>query len=393
MFGLSWLDVPLIILLIWQLFYGWRVGFLISLCGVLGFAAGAAGAFFAVPLVSGWMGDSGWRLAAIAGAALALIVVGYSIGVGIGSWLSRGVKLRPLRAVNRVFGALASFVITALLISPVAFSLSNLGVPFVSQALSQSGVIRTIDSLTPTAIQQAIAQWRSAAVNQGIPQLFNQLGPVTQGPPPDARTDTPTLNNAAQSVLKITGTAFQCGQNQTGTGFVTAAGRVVTNAHVVAGVSQPVVETRDGALPGRVVYFDPVQDLAVIAVDGLNITPLNIGQDLAIGDQAAFQGYPFGGPFQSKPAAVQSKGSVLVPDIYGANRHPEEVYQLAGDVQPGNSGGPLLDLDGRVVGVVFAKADSNEQVGYAFTLTEVAPVLQQSGGMNSQVSSGQCVKK
>ncbi|MCE3613335.1 CvpA family protein, partial [Escherichia coli] len=86
---------------------------------------------------------------------------------GIGSWLSRGVKLRPLKAVNRVFGALASFVIAALLISPVAFSLSNLGVPFVSQALSQSGVIRTIDSLTPTPIRQAIAQWRSAAVNQG----------------------------------------------------------------------------------------------------------------------------------------------------------------------------------------------------------------------------------
>lgn len=392
MFGLSWLDIPLLILLIWQLFYGWRVGFLISLCGILGFAAGAVGAFFAVPLVSNWVGDSGWRLAAVVGSALAFIVVGYSIGVGIGGWLSRGVRLKPLRAINRIFGAVASFVIAALLISPVAFSLSNLGVPFVSQVISQSGVIRTIDSFTPTPIKQAIAQWRSAVVNQGIPQLFNQLGPVTQTPP-DARTDTPALNNAAQSVLKITGTAFQCGQNQTGSGFVAAPNRVITNAHVVAGVSQPVVETPNGAMPARIVFFDPEQDLAVLAVDGLGVQPLGLGTELANGSQTAFQGFPFGGPFQSKPASVQSKGTVLVPNIYGGNNHPEEVYQLAGDVQPGNSGGPLLDLNGKVVGVVFAKADSNQQVGYAFTLKEVSPVVEQAAGLNREVSSGQCTKK
>lgn len=392
-FGLTVLDIALLILLIWQLFYGWRVGLLISLCGVLGFALGAVAAFFAVPFVSSWVSDSGWRLAAVVGSALLLIVLGYWLGIALGRLLSRGVTLKPLRAVNRILGAVAAFVIAALLISPVAFSVSALGIPFLSSAISQSAVIRTIDSLTPLPLKQAIAQLRSTVVSEGIPQLFNQLGPVAPVTPPDARTDTPALNDAAKSVLKITGTAFQCGQNQTGSGFVISENHVMTNAHVVAGVSQPVVEVPGSALPGKIVYFNPQQDLAVIAVDGLGIKPLNLGSNLAIGAQAAFDGYPLGGPFQSKPASVQSKGQVLVPDIYGQNKHLEEVYQIAGDVQPGNSGGPLLDLAGNVSGVIFAKADSNVQIGYAFTLAEVAPVVQQASGLDQQVSSGSCVKK
>ncbi|AJT43071.1 MarP family serine protease [Psychromicrobium lacuslunae] len=393
MFGLTVLDIALLILLIWQLFYGWRVGLLISLCGVLGFALGAVAAFFAVPFVSSWANDSGWRLAAVVGSALLLIALGYWLGIALGQLLSRGVKLKPLRAVNRVLGSVAAFLVAALLISPVAFTVSTLGIPFLSSAISQSSVIRTIDSLTPVPLKQAIAQLRSTVVSEGIPQLFNQFGAATPVAPPDARTDTPPLNAAAESVLKITGTAFQCGQNQTGTGFVIAENQVMTNAHVVAGVSQPVVEVPGRALLGKIVYFDPKQDLAVISVDGLGVKPLSLGSNLGIGASAAFDGYPLGGPFQSKPASVQSKGQVLVPDIYGQDRHLEEVYQLAGDVQPGNSGGPLLDLEGKVSGVIFAKADSNVQIGYAFTLTEVAPVVQQAAGLSQQVSSGHCVSK
>ncbi|WP_394940054.1 MarP family serine protease [Psychromicrobium sp. YIM B11713] len=393
MFGLTLLDIALIALLIWQLFYGWRVGLLISLCGVLGFALGAVAAFFAMPFVSSWANDSGWRLAVVIGSALLLIVIGHGLGIAVGRLLSRGVRLKPLRAINRALGAVAALVIAALLISPVAFSVSALGIPFLSSAISQSGVIRTIDALTPLPLKQAIAQLRSTVVSEGIPQLFNQLGPVTPVAPPDARTDTPALNDAANSVLKITGTAFQCGQNQTGSGFVISENHVMTNAHVVAGVSQPVVEVPGSALPGKIVYFNPEQDLAVIQVDGLGVKPLNLGSDLALGAQAAFDGYPLGGPFQSKPAAVQTKGQVLVPDIYGQNKHFEEVYQIAGDVQPGNSGGPLLDLNGKVAGVIFAKADSDVQVGYAFTLAEVAPVVRQAAGLDQQVSSGKCVQK
>ena len=84
---------------------------------------------------------------------------------------------------------------------------------------------------------------------------------------------------------------------------------------------------------------------------------------------------------------------MMVPDIYGQHAIPEEIYQLAADVQPGNSGGPLLDTSGQVVGVVFAKSTTNVPVGYAFTLAELSPVAQQAEGLTQQVSSGKCTRK
>ena len=195
-------------------------------------------------------------------------------------------------------------------------------------------------------------------------------------------------------MLKIAGTAYQCGQNQTGTGFVVSPGRVVTNAHVVAGVSEPVVEIPGGgALPGRVVYFDTQHDLAVLAVDGLRSRTAAAGPDLPAGSAAAFAGYPHGGPFQSKPATVQDIATVLVPDIYGNNAVPEDVYRLAGDVQPGNSGGPLLTTDGQVAGVVFAKATTESSLGFAITMNDLARWRPRRRAWAAAVSSGQCIKK
>jgi S1-C subfamily serine protease len=141
------------------------------------------------------------------------------------------------------------------------------------------------------------------------------------------------------------------------------------------------------------VYFDTQHDLAVVAVDGLRSAPLALASDLPAGSAAAFAGYPHGGPFQSKPATVQDIATVLVPDIYGNNAAPEDVYRLAGDVQPGNSGGPLLTTDGQVAGVIFAKATTESSLGFAITMADLGPVASQAPGLDSAVSSGQCVKK
>ena len=196
---------------------------------------------------------------------------------------------------------------------------------------------------------------------------------------------------AAKSVMKISGTAFQCGQNQTGTGFVVSPGRVLTNAHVVAGVSMPIVQTQtQGALPAKVVYFDAVKDLAVLAVDSLDATPLPTAATVPGNTAAAFAGYPLGGPLQVRPATVLSSGPMLVPDITGGAKSLLDVYQLAGNVQSGNSGGPLLDKDGHVVGVVFAKATSNEQVGFALTMAEAAPVIAAAPSLSNAVGAGAC---
>ena len=394
MVGLTVLDIVLILALLSYLIYGLRNGFLVTVGGLAGFAAGAIAAFFAVPLVSTFVEDSGWRLTAIIAAAVVLMALGHGLGTMAGRQLRGVVRMRPLRAVDRLVGGALNLVVSALVMSMLAFSVSSLGVPVVSQQLAESKVIRFIDGLTPTPVKATMAQLRSTVIGNGIPTLIEGLDQGQAVQVPNTSTNTPALNKAAQSVLRIAGTAYECGQNQTGSGFVVSPDRVLTNAHVVAGVSQPVVEMPDGgAMPGQVVYFDTKRDLAVLAVDNLPTQPLPLSRDLPGGSQAAFAGYPHGGPFQSKPAMVQDIATVLVPDIYGNNPSPEDIYRLAGDVQPGNSGGPLLTTDGQVAGVVFAKATSDAEVGFAITMNDVDPVAQQAPSLSSPVSSGQCIKK
>ncbi len=381
-------------MLLSYLIYGLRNGFMVTLGGIAGFVVGAIAAFVAVPLVSGWVTDSGWRLTATVGAAVVLIALGHGLGTMIGRRIRHAVRIKPLHAVDRLIGGVVSVVVAALVMSMLAFSISSLGVPFVSQQLAGSRVIRYIDNITPTPVKSTMAQLRSTVIGDGIPKLIEGIGPVTPVPVPNASTDTPALNQAAESVLKIAGTAFECGQNQTGSGFVVSPGRVVTNAHVVAGVSQPVVEVPDGgALPGRVVYFDPQRDIAVLAVDGLQSSPLPMSADLPEGSPAAFAGYPHGGPFQSKPATVQGISTIIVPDIYGENPSPELVYKLAGDVQPGNSGGPLLTMQGEVAGLIFAKTTTDAALGFALTMADLEPVAAQASGLSNPVSPGQCTRK
>jgi S1-C subfamily serine protease len=392
--GLTVLDLILILALLSYLVYGLRNGFLVTAGGIAGFAAGAVAAFFAVPLVSGFVEDSGWRLTAIVAAAVVLVVLGHGLGTMVGRQIRGAMRIRPLRAADRLVGGAANVVVSALVMSMLAFSISSLGVPLVSQQLAESKVIRFIDGLTPTPVKATMAELRSAVIGNGIPTLIEGLEQGPAVPVPNASTDTPALNRAAESVLRIAGTAYECGQNQTGTGFVVSEDRVVTNAHVVAGVSQPVVELRDGgAMPGRVVYFDTKHDLAVLAVEDLPSQPLPLSTDLPGGSPAAFAGYPHGGPFQSKPATVQDITTVLVPDIYGSNPTPEEIYRLAGDVQPGNSGGPLLTTDGQVAGVIFAKATSDADMGFAITMDDLNPVAAQAPALSTPVSSGQCIQK
>jgi S1-C subfamily serine protease len=387
------LDLVLVVVLLGYLVTGLRNGFLVTLGGIAGFVAGAVAAFFAIPLVSGWVPDNPWRLIAVIGTLIVLVIVGQAVGSALGASIRRWSDFPPLRIIDRLLGGVVNVVVAALVLSMLAFSVGTLGVPFLSQQLASSQVIRGIDTATPGPVRTWMAQLRTIAVDDGIPTILESVAPATAADVPDASVDTPELAAAAASVVRITGTAFQCGQNQTGSGFVVAPGRVITNAHVVAGVDEPVVEVPGGgALPGRVVQLDTARDIAVIAVDGLRAAPLPLGDELDNGATAAFAGYPAGGPYRIQPASVQGLSPVLVNNIYGADPQPLQVYSLAANVQQGNSGGPLLDLQGRVAGVVFAKSTADAPVGYALSLEELRPIAESSPGLEDAVSAGQCTR-
>jgi S1-C subfamily serine protease len=389
-------DALIILLLIGYLGYGFGVGFVRSVFGLAGIVLGGVAAFFAVPLLGAWIPFPAWRIVIIIAAVIALLAVGQAVGAWVGRAIRRRLEETKLSLPDRIGGAAINVVVAALVASMVSFSVASLGVPVLSQAIAGSNVLRTIDSLTPPPVDSALAQLRSIVIQEGIPRIISAAGgePATAPEIPDVDTGTPSLEKAARSVVKVTGNAWQCGQNQSGSGFVVAADRVVTNAHVVAGVSDPVVEIPGaGALPGKLVYFDPPIDLAVNAGPGLPAPHIPLRPTLSPGDDAVFVGYPLGGPFQSAPATVEQVETVRVNDIYGANPHEAEVYRLAANVQEGNSGGPLLSTNGRVAGVIFAKAAETANVGYALTMQELLPVAGQADSFSEPVSSGNCVRR
>jgi S1-C subfamily serine protease len=392
MTGAVVLDLVLLVLLLAYAVYGFRQGFILSLGSFIGIVVGAVAAFFAIPLVTGWVTASQFRLPVILVVVIALIALGQAGGAALGRLVRRSVDRTPLRAIDRVLGAAITLVAAALVVSMLAFGFGSLGIPVVSQAIGSSTVVSTIDRITPDPVKALEARVRSLFALDALPRLFEALGTADPLPVPTTGA-TAAQQSSARSVVKITGNAYQCGQNQSGSGFVSSTGRVVTNAHVVAGVTQPVVLTpAGGTYTGRVVYFNASQDLAVIAVNGLPTAPLRIGADLTVGATAVFDGYPLGGPFLSSPAAVQSVSTIQSPDIYGANPSPREVYFLAADVQEGNSGGPVLDSAGSVAGVIFARSATTNHLGFAMTTKELAPVVAQAQGLSAPVSSGTCTK-
>lgn len=385
-------DVLLIVLLALGLAAGIGRGFSGSLGLFAGLVLGGAAAFWLVPLVNDALPTQQWRPVLVLVTAAALVVGGAALGSAAGSALRSGVdKVRPLRAVDRVLGGVAGVVVAALALSLAGASLAATGMPVVSTALSSSSVLRTIDRLTPPPVAAALAELRGFVFDEGLPALGDLLdSPAVDIPPVDLAD--PELAEAAASVARVSGTAFSCGRSSTGSGFVIAPDRIVTNAHVVAGVELPLVELPGvSAREGRIVYFDPIDDLAVIAVDGLGVDPLPFATTLGPGSPAVVQGYPLGGPFTMVSAGVMSTGTVPVPDIYDESAAPRDIYDLRAAIRPGNSGGPLLTEDGAVAGVVFARAEDDPERGYAMTMAELTPVAAQAASLSASVSSGRCI--
>jgi uncharacterized membrane protein required for colicin V production len=387
------LDVLLVIVLLVYLGEGWRSGFLRSVATIVGLVAGAVAAFFLIPVIGSIVPDPFWRTFLVVSAAVALIILGSMAGGAVGRAIrGRGERVAP-SGLSRVGGAAVNLVVGGLVTALLAGSVAALGVPVLSGAVANSWVLQAITAVTPEPVTAALARLRSTVLAQGLPVISGISGITTSPGVPKVDTGTSTLTAAAASVVRINGTAYACGQNQSGSGFVIAKDRVITNAHVVAGVQQPVVQAPNGqTLDGRIVYFDAQNDLAVVAVSGLSAPTLALGATLSVGDDAVVDGYPYGGPFTSGGAQILAHSTENVQNIYSTGRTTRDLYTLAADIEPGNSGGPLLAQNGTIAGIVFAKSSTDADLGYAMTDALLAPVVQQAAGLSNATSSGACVK-
>lgn len=385
------LDIVLGIVLLAYLVQGWRLGFVRSIGAIAGLIAGGIAAALLSPLIGSLVPDETGTVVATIVAAVVLVLLGHAIGSGIGGAIGGVLRRSPLGPIDRVLGAAAQLVVSALLISMIASLAVSMGVPYVAQPVAGSVVLRAIDGATPAPVDRALAQLRSTVLSSGIPTLGISLGTGGAADAVPGVTQTAELRTAAESVVKITGRAPACNQEQSGSGFVVARNRVLTNAHVLAGVASPVVIAPNGqALPGRVTAFDPKRDLAVIAVPGLDAKPLAVAASPAVGDEGVVAGYPFGGPFTEGGAKVVQTGRVAVPDITGGGRTERSIAALAADVEQGNSGGPLLSPTGRVIGLVFAKSTGADDLGYAMTPDEFGGLAGRAPGLTARVGTGAC---
>ncbi|WP_330476052.1 MarP family serine protease [Terrabacter sp. C0L_2] len=398
MSGSVLLDIALVLLLLAYGYSGYRSGLIQSVFSLVGFFAFAMLGVWQLPeLLARWQSvadDDRTRVLVLLLGVVVLGWIGQYLGSLLGSRIRRRMGQTSLRHVDSVLGAVVVTLAASLIIWFIGGALRTAGSPALSKAMAESKVLQVVNSVVPEETGQVFASFRGFLSSQGFPQVFGGLAPEpitpVQDPDPSvARSQA--IRSAGRSVVKVTTQSQSCQRGQEGTGWVLSPGRIVTNAHVVAGADEVRVQGGDQVLRARVVVFDSRRDLAVLSVPGLLLPPLPLGGELKRGDSAAVPGYPLDGPYRVVSARVRAQLDARGLDIYGRERVVREIYSLAATVQPGNSGGPLLDTNGQVVGVIFAKSLEDDSTGYALTLAEAKPVLDEAAAAGAEVDTGACV--
>ena len=387
------LDLVLVAAAVLFAVSGYRQGFVVGLLAFLGFlGGGVVGAKLAPVLATGPLHSLPVGVVAL-GTVILLASLGQILATLVGGGLRRRLVWRPLRRVDNIAGAMISVVSLLLVAWLVGQALASAPFPQVASQVRRSAVIDAVDQTIPVGGQRFFRSFRQLVGEHGFPEVFGGLAPtqvIDVDPPDTALANSQAVLVARPDVLKITGVASSCARRIEGTGFVFAPGRVMTNAHVVAGVSDPQVQVGENLLKAQVVLYDPDRDIAVLYLPGLARTPLRFAGPAVSGAGAVVVGYPNDGAFRADPARVRGTQKARGPDIYQQRTVVREIYALRARVQPGNSGGPLLDSAGQVLGVVFAAAADDTQTGYALTAAEVAGDARAGTTATTPVSTQGC---
>ncbi|WP_344043173.1 MarP family serine protease, partial [Nocardioides panacihumi] len=262
----------------------------------------------------------------------------------------------------------------------------------LSNAVRQSAVLAKVDSVMPVGAGGILDRFNTVVGTSFFPRYLEPFAPeriVRVGPGPARLRSDPDVVRAGASVFKVHGTN-SCGRGVEGSGFLYAPGYLMTNAHVVAGVDHPTVEVGDENVSGKVVLYDPQEDVAVIELDSGAAAPLAFDTTAGPHDGVAILGYPQDGPFDVEPGRIRAEQRLRSPDIYGNGTVIRSVFSLRGLIRPGNSGGPIVDSAGDVVGVVFAASVTDRETGYALTADQVNELAASGVGRTARVSTGGC---
>ncbi|MFJ9529690.1 MarP family serine protease [Streptomyces cyaneofuscatus] len=396
------LDILLLLAAVWFAVIGYRQGFVVGILSVIGFLGGGLVAVYLLPVIWDRVTEGAEVSTATAIGAVVIVIVCASIGQAftthLGNKLRRYITWSPARALDATGGALVNVVAMLLVAWLIALPLARTSLPTLGKEVRNSSVLLGISRVMPQQPPPWFQDFSSVLAQNGFPQVFSPFAnePITEVKPPDpALVGSPVAARAKKSIVKVVGTAPSCGKVLEGTGFVFSGRRVMTNAHVVGGVSEPTVQIGgEGRLyDAKVVLYDWQRDIAVLDVPDLRATPLEFtgpNEDAQSGDSAIVAGFPENGAYDVRSARVRARIDANGPDIYQRGTVLRDVYSLYATVRQGNSGGPLLTPDGKVYGVVFAKSLDDPDTGYALTADEIREDIEIGRTANQQVDSQGC---
>jgi S1-C subfamily serine protease len=365
---------------------GWRMGFLARVFSWVGLAAGLYVAVRFLPDVVNFFNLSGSvpRIALAIVVLLAGAFLGQGLGLMVGGRLHSVLPFGGVRTLDRAVGALLGVVGVLAVVWLLAPSLA--AVPgTVSELTTGSVIARWVSNETTEhgiSPPNTLETLRRLVTQDGFPQVFDAFGPSQDAgkPPVNDPLSLAVLSSAETSTVKVEGQA--CGRLQEGSGWVVrpAVGPVlvVTNAHVVAGEppgSTDVLLPNGTRKPATVVLYNPNVDLALLSVPGLGETPLPVAVGTK-GEKGAVLGHPNGqDPLAVQPAVIADEVTAVGEDLYDKHKTTRDVFVLASELTYGDSGAPLVDTQGQVVGIAFAIAPDQPTTAYALSTSELMPLL------------------
>lgn len=389
------LDWLLLLLLLAYALSGYWQGFVTGAFATIGLLAGGLGGILLAPVVLGSLEPS----LAVSLGALFIVILCASLGQALlqyaGARVRERITWQPARALDAVGGALLSALAVLLVAWALGVAISGTRIGPVTSMVRSSVVLAKVNEALPPSAPNALQAFNNVVGTGFFPRYLEPFAPeqiVEVQPGPSDLPRSAAIRRTRPSVVKIRG-ANHCGRGVEGTGFVYAPDRVMTNAHVVAGVDDPEVSIGGGTELARVVLYDRKLDVAVLALDTGDAPVLEFDRGLAAEDPVAIVGYPQDGPFDVQTGRVRAEQNLRSPDIYGSGTVVREVFSLRGLVRPGNSGGPIITPQGRVGGVVFAASVTDPDTGYALTADQVAESARLGTGPGTdggEVDTGEC---
>jgi S1-C subfamily serine protease len=391
----SLVDVVLIVVTLGFALSGFRQGLLVSATSIFGFLGGALiGAQLSGPVADRINGSSVTRVFAALVVVLAAALLGQILAGAAGRALRSRLTWEPAKMVDAVAGAVVSAASVLLVAWMVASPLASSPFPGVAGQVRKSALVQGVDNSMPDGVRSVYDTLRKAIDRRGLPDVLDPLTPTqvrNVAPPDKSAVSTRVATSVKGSVVKITGIAPTCSRQIDGSGFVYAPERVMTNAHVLAGVRHPKVYAEGRVYAAQPVYVDEETDIAVLDVPGLPQVPLVFApQPAPTGTDTIIMGYPGGGSLYIGPARVRDHGAISGPDFRNQRTVVRDVYALYGTVRAGNSGGPLLATDGKVLGVVFASSVDDPTTGYALTAQLVKKAATAGSTATAPVGTGPC---